>query len=456
MTVHRRTMSLETPRILIENSEYWLSNMGDLAMMEVTINRLRERWPEARIGVLTDTPHLLRAYFPQAEPIDCTASRAWTQPSPLARFCETAGPRAVGPFEIGRVTARAWLPQKMGSLRRKVSKAIRRAGIGDRRASDDRVVADSLDHGSHAARPLPPNTVRAAETTSLVLAMGGGYLTDIDASQTGRVLSLLELAHARGIPSAMVGQGLGPLNDPWLRSRFAAVLTGVHFIGLREGRRGPEVLARAGVSASRVAVTGDDAIELSYSVRGDDIGSGIGICLRVTDYSPVAKQLQGIVEFTLHTLARDFHASLVPIAIAEYRSQDRRSTLPLVRGFENVRPPLGRFARPQEVARQVSECRVLVTGAYHAAVFALAQGIPVVALSSSQYYNDKFEGLAEIFGGGLELVSLDGDGLADQLDTAIRSAWVSAPNVRASLRTSAESQIAASRAGLERACELLE
>ena len=51
------------PRILIEHSDHWLINMGDLAMMDVTLRRVRKLCPTARIGVMTEAPHLLRAYF---------------------------------------------------------------------------------------------------------------------------------------------------------------------------------------------------------------------------------------------------------------------------------------------------------------------------------------------------------------------------------------------------------
>ena len=57
--------SAPAPRILIEHSDHWLINMGDLAMMDVTLSRVRKFWPTARIGVMTEAPHLLRAYFPE-------------------------------------------------------------------------------------------------------------------------------------------------------------------------------------------------------------------------------------------------------------------------------------------------------------------------------------------------------------------------------------------------------
>jgi polysaccharide pyruvyl transferase WcaK-like protein len=229
------------------------------------------------------------------------------------------------------------------------------------------------------------------------------------------------------------------------------VLPGVGFIGLREGRRGPDILRRAGVPPTRFEVTGDDAIELAYSVRTDTIGSDIGICLRTSGYSPVSHTSQATLARTLQASAQDFQAGLVPVLISDYRSEDRRSTLPLLRGSRAARPPLGRFARPQDVARQVGTCRVLVTGAYHAAVFALTQGIPVIALSTSRYYEDKFLGLADMFGTGLELVDTETADLQERLKTAVREAWERAPEVRPALRTAAEHQVAASQHGFEQA-----
>ena len=109
---------------------------------------------------------------------------------------------------------------------------------------------------------------------------------------------------------------------------------------------------------------------------------------------------------------------------------------------------------PAEVARRVGRCRVLVTGAYHLAVFALSQGIPVVALTSSAYYDDKFLGLGEMFGQGLTLIRLDDPDLEPALTAAIDQAWRVAPGVREPLRDRARLQIEASRAAFDRVAGL--
>ena len=445
-----------TPHILIENSEYWLSNIGDLAMMDVTLRRLRERWPQARIGVLTDTPHLLHAYFAGVDAVDPRASAVWAPSGYVARLARSAGPRLVGPLAIGWVTARAWLPQKAAGLRRRCRRLLKASPLGRWTRRGEADAMDGIgDDRLPQVRTASPNSQLAARTSSLVLALGGGYLTDQDFAQSTRVLSLLEHAQQAGVPTAMLGQGLGPIDDPTLLARASQVLPAVDVIALRERRRGPELLARVGVPASRIEVTGDDAIELAYELRRPDLGTDIGVCLRVAGYSPVTEHAKQAAAAALRSVAAEVQAGLVPVMIAEYRSQDRRSTMPLVQGFADARRPLGRFARPQEVATQVGRCRVMVTGAYHAAVFALSQGIPVVGLTSSVYYDDKLLGLADMFGEGLVVLRLDIDAFEQRLQDAVRSAWDSAPEIRLRLLASAAQQITTSRQGFERACDLL-
>ena len=69
--------------------------------------------------------------------------------------------------------------------------------------------------------------------------------------------------------------------------------------------------------------------------------------------------------------------------------------------------------------RQIQRCRLVVTGSYHAGVFALASGIPVVGLAKSSYYRDKFLGLADMFAVGCETVTLDESDCPTSLRDAI-------------------------------------
>ena len=293
---------------------------------------------------------------------------------------------------------------------------------------------------------LLPNAV---DDATMVIAMGGGYLTDVDEYQAHRTLSLLERALERGVPTAMLGQGIGPMDDPTLRAHAARVLPRVDHIALREGRRGPALLRSLGVPDGRVVVTGDDAVELGYRARTEGLGRHLGVCLRIAGYSPVTDSARAEVGRVVRSVADRAGAGLVPLPVSEYRSEDRRATMPLLAGYRAEGTPLGRFSGPERLAAEVSRCRVLVTGAYHVAVFALSQGIPVVGLTSSRYYDDKFGGLGAMFGAGFALVHLDDRGLREALDRAVTELWDAADRVRDPLRDRARAQIAASNASFD-------
>ncbi len=429
----------------MQNGEYLMRNIGDLAMLSVTLRRLRERWPDAAIQVMTIAPALLRAYHPDVQPVSDGRMPAW-----LSDALSTSGSR-LRPGITGIAS--------MGSLRAsgELAGAVRRLRAARRARAEP---PSTNDHSAEDARQdatTQPVVAKALEGASLVLAMGGGYMTDVDAWQVHRTLDLLQGAVERGIPTAMVGQGFGPLTDEALIGRASKVLPAVDLIALREDRVGPDLLSRLGVEADRVLVTGDDAIELAYSLRRDQLGTNLGVCLRVAEYSPVAARAQEEIGRAVRSVAGAAGAQLSPLIVSENRAEDRRSTLPLVAGYPDVAPTQSRFTTPQDVARRVGDCRVLVTGAYHLAVFALSQGVPVVGLSSSRYYDDKLLGLDAMFGGrGLHLVRLEEPALEDRVASAARAAWERAPALRSQLRERAEAQIELSSNAFQRVFALLD
>jgi polysaccharide pyruvyl transferase WcaK-like protein len=443
VSARRVSSTGEGIRILVENGEYPLLNRGDIAMLSITVQRLRDRWPEARIGVLTSRPTLLRALVPQAEPVDCRDG-SWLADGWYRRML-----RIVGTKPFGRLSALGCvLAEETRRRLQPVRGALRSALSGRGRHLGTRVATggeEKLPDG------IPVGTVPAAvQGVSLVLAGGGGYLTDADLYQAHRTLNLLQYSCSQGIPTAMVGQGIGPMTDPVLLDRAAEVLPRVDLIALREGRRGTALLAERGVNPEDVTVTGDDAVEFGYLRRRPTIGSDLGLCIRVASYSKVGTDAGDTVGRVVREVTADLNAGIVPLMVSEHGAEDRRSTLPLLDGYHAARRPIGRTGTADELARQVAGCRVLVTSTYHVAVFALSQGIPVVALSTSLYYDDKFYGLAEMFGIGVTVVHLDSPGLRDLLVHAISDSWEQAPMLREPLQQRAIEQIAASKAAFER------
>src|SRR4051812_36765293 len=55
--------------ILIEPSDYTHLNVGDMAMLQVALARLRKLWPEARLWMFADDPKQLATYYPDVLPL---------------------------------------------------------------------------------------------------------------------------------------------------------------------------------------------------------------------------------------------------------------------------------------------------------------------------------------------------------------------------------------------------
>jgi polysaccharide pyruvyl transferase WcaK-like protein len=421
-------------RILVDNGEYRMSNRGDLAMLDVTIKRLSELWPGAEIGVLTSTPAVLRLHQPTVDPV---------------RAHVPSGP--AGWLTLERLSSRLPEPALRGLLELVVPAEVRaRAAL--------RPVKRAARNRLGPGRPANPNPAvgeahPAVESVDLVLAMGGGYLTDVDPDQTRRTLANLELAQSLGVPTAMAGQGIGPLEDPELRDFAARVLPRVELIGLREARRGPAILAGLGVPSDRIVITGDDAIELAEDLRPAELGSALGVNARVAAYTPLDGTVLCALRDAVQTAAGVAGAPLVPLHISD---EDPKPTRRLTRGYRRVAPTGSRVPSAADLARRVGLCRVILTCVYHASVFALSQGVPVVAVSASEYAADKFLGLAGQFERGITVIDAGEPGLERRVRDALERSWTLAPHTRDELLASAGRQAEASRALYRRIYELVE
>ena len=202
--------------------------------------------------------------------------------------------------------------------------------------------------------------------------------------------------------------------------------------------------------------TGDEATELAYSARGKTPGRAVGINLRVASYSKVQTDIIAKVGSVLQDFARRHQVPLrlIPIALHEF-ANDHLSIQRLLAGFDDESDGGLSLDAPLKVITQTARCRIVVTGAYHAAVFALAQGIPVVCLTNSPYYLAKFQGSENLFTIGCEIVILSEPDFPGKLANAIETTWNSAENVRLPLLQSSLRQIEGSRRAYQRLQDLL-
>jgi colanic acid/amylovoran biosynthesis protein len=272
-----------------------------------------------------------------------------------------------------------------------------------------------------------------------LLAMSGcGLITDAFSFNAIRFLDVLAAAERGGIPTVMLGQGLGPIRDEKLFRRAGEVLPRVGAIFIRERHASLDLLKQLRVPEAKIFITGDDTVECAFHQNRPTPGNRIGVNLRVADYSALDGKILETVRATLAEKARQHQTTLAGIPILRFGTASDLQTLRQLIGDENTGDNL---ATPLEVIRRVSDCRVVVAGSYHAGVFALAQGIPVVGIIRSAYYRDKFQGLAGEFGAGCVVLRADDAEFSRQLSAAIDELWERAAELKPQLLSAAERQI---------------
>jgi polysaccharide pyruvyl transferase WcaK-like protein len=415
-------------RILVEPSDYVLRNAGDMAMLHVAVTRLGAHWPDATIQIFSDAPDQLPQYCPNTRPLGSEGRRVWLSEGLINR------PAAHAPVPLP-----GWLLRRLeGYLRHRAPRLFTR--VMRRYGGIEPPLDQFLEAVSHA---------------SLLVVTGMGGITDAFPEYAHGVLTTLELAQQLGIPTAMVGQGMGPLDDAYLMRRARRVLPRVDFIAMREGLAGLPLMDRLGVRRDRVMVTGDDAIELAYLSRSAAMGGGVGLNLRAADYSGVRTDSLDQIREVVQRRARAVGAPLVAVPISRVPGEKDADTIRLLMtGYPaatEARDPAGW----EEVFTQIRQTRVIVTGSYHAGVFGLAQGIPVIGVARSAYYGDKFRGLADQFGAGCTVVDLNQQDAYTRLDQAMVSLWQEAESLREPLLAQACRQIELGRIAYRRVFDLV-
>jgi polysaccharide pyruvyl transferase WcaK-like protein len=420
-------------RIVVDSGGYDLRNVGDSALMQACVKRILDRWPNASLEVFTDDPHRLVEALPDVTPLECKGRRMFFQRWNVLGGWHHSLP---GPMKA-----------RFASLEfcvRMLNPTLATKWIGWRWA-----------RRSQYAEPMYRfmDTMRKADA---VVATGGGYITDEFPDHALWVIVTLRIAQKLGKPTALFGQGLGPLGDLSLRRKLLKTVRNADLVALRDGVAGSHFLDELGCPKANVVVTGDDAVEMAYKQRRQELGVYFGLNLRKAYYSSLDNKHLSCLHSVLSGLVSEFETCLVPIPISWHEEMDLDKIRNVADGLPSALWDVPGLDTPDGVIRQVGKCRLVVTGSYHAGVFALSQGVPVVGLAKSAYYQQKFLGLADQFGEGCWVVSLDSPEFRSALGKAIRDAWQRAEEIRSGLLNAAENQIERGRAAYDRFFDIVE
>jgi colanic acid/amylovoran biosynthesis protein len=404
------------PRILLDTSTYRINNIGDIAMLKVLVGRIFQRYPEARIRVLTNDPTGVLQLDPRLEPLIVGDRQEW---------------RAVS---FGPTDAREGLPI---TAARQLDRVLRATAPDEYWA----LVAELSPDAALNARKW----TEALGDSDAVILTGGGYFTDVFAQHAVGLLETIAGALNKGLPTFIVSCGFEPTTDAELQEIARETLPWVTHIACREGTTSTEVLRSLGVDPRRFVVTGDDAIEIAYTHRPHTIGSSIAVNLREHSYNRLDDLHFEACGKVLQEFADAHHANLLPAPISLFEPNDMEAIRRLRIRTGEVTSITAKDVKeaPRLLIKTIRAARLTITGSYHAAVFSLAIGIPAVCLTRSEHYQRKMTGLLDIFGSDSveRVISLDNHTWPDALGIAIENAWQQADRERASLLQAAERQV---------------
>lgn len=384
-------------RILLDNSGYALANLGDTAMLQVAIKRILTQIPYAEIFVFTNSTSNLGIY--------CSGTR-----------------------EISPIIRDEWFQEKLLPIPEKMLPGRIRSWYR-RRTKDFKFKYPRIANGlmSITKTLFAPQKnkndefLRIIESSDMVIASGGGYITDSFSSHAAQVLGTLLVAQRLGVPTAMFGQGIGPLQNKSLSYLAGKVLPNLKTLAVREGLESMTIAKKLNVSDNRIFLTGDDAIEIVQNTINQGVERNcIGVNIRLANYAGEIEPHLSEIANLIEQIANDEKSIIIPVPVHIGDSfRDLRAVTKMCQINKSEVENARNITTPALLVQQISRCRIVITGSYHAGVFALSQGIPVVALVGSDYYAAKFYGLINQFEGGGEIVNIESDNFIETLRNAI-------------------------------------
>lgn len=258
------------------------------------------------------------------------------------------------------------------------------------------------------ARLSPWGLLRALWGARLFISGGGSLLQDVTGlGSIPYYLGLVAFAQGLGVPTAMVGQGLGPLQRGWSRRLVGAVARRAGAIALRDPAS-QALMVRCGVPEGQVALTMDPVLGLApaASVLGeaalrraglDPSRPWIAIAVR-----PWAGWFERQLKAFSAVLAQRARAWGTQVLLLPFHRPDdvwlaEELEACLAARPEGARPEvavLHEALRPREMLALLQGAQLVVGMRLHALIMAAAVGVPGLAL----VYDPKVAAFAELAG----------------------------------------------------------
>ncbi|MDX3224517.1 polysaccharide pyruvyl transferase family protein [Streptomyces sp. ME19-01-6] len=269
-------------------------------------------------------------------------------------------------------------------------------------------------------------TARGAQLlaeTDLVVATGGDlYTSDYGVSRP--YLRVLTAAQQRDIPTAMIGQSVGPFDDPSDAEAWITVAARCHLLTVRESLSHGYLVGKLGLPEHRVQLSSDPAFLLPTATgeRTSAVLRPLGltpqdpyICLApsqgITRFSALEEAQHATAVTRLATaLARTWR---IPVVLVPHCHDSRRHNddrilaahIAEAAGMSQVMTLPGALTA-SDYKGVLSRAELVISERLHSAIGALSSGVPAIAIGHSHKFNGV---LAETYGDTVDVDDIHAD-----------------------------------------------
>lgn len=256
---------------------------------------------------------------------------------------------------------------------------------------------------TYASRLDPSRVLAAMRRTEMLILGGGGLIQDVTSLRSLLYyLGLIWTARRLGLPVAIYGGGIGPVTTAAGRRLARAILPQVDLLALRD-QLSLETALALGVPDTQVALTADPAFSLERSpesvgapgpaalaalgragVPGDRADRLVGWALK----APVTAEDERAFGEAIGRVAAQ--TGLFPVLLPFHPEQDLAMLDRLTRVAGTGCAVVRDVREPALLQEVVSAMTAVVAMRLHGVIFAVAAGVPCVALS----YDPKVDALA--------------------------------------------------------------
>jgi polysaccharide pyruvyl transferase CsaB len=303
-------------------------------------------------------------------------------------------------------------------------------------------------HEVEATGRTPVAVWQAMATARLLISGGGSLVQDVTSARSAvYYLGVMLAAARRGVPVAVVGQGVGPIRRPWVRRLAARAFEDARVLSVRDADSARTLRALGITSeihlgadlAALMPPPDPERVRQIMAVERLDRGAPrVGVAIRAwPGMRPVAELGRGIWRFAETYGAR---VAVFPFDLARDRELSEEVAAAAVGRVVPV-------SNPRDLLGIVGAMDVVLTVRLHGLVFAALQGVPAVAVG----YDPKVAAFAAELGlPGVLPVDTTGVGVAEALSrvwegrTVLRSRLLQMrPTLRARASTGVGMVIAA-------------